>query len=85
MDLFKLDLVSGNHCRSNSSLFGCELKTCGDDGMRVKLKELGEIVTGNTPSKQVTEFWDSDDICFVKPDTITASLGIRNLCPTRIL
>ena len=39
--------------------------------MKVKLRELGEIVTGNTPSKQVTEFWDSDDICFVKPDTIS--------------
>ena len=46
--------------------------------MRVKLRELGEIVTGNTPSKQVTEFWDSDDICFVKPDTINET-GISSI------
>ncbi len=38
--------------------------------MRVKLKELGTIITGNTPSKKNTEYWDSDDICFVKPDII---------------
>lgn len=38
--------------------------------MKVKLKDIGKIITGNTPSKQTTEYWDSDDICFVKPDTI---------------
>ena len=38
--------------------------------MRVKLKELGDIITGNTPSKKTAEYWDSDDICFVKPDII---------------
>lgn len=34
----------------------------------VKLKELGELVTGNTPSKQVEEFYESNDIPFIKPD-----------------
>lgn len=38
--------------------------------MRVKIKELGDIITGNTPSKKNLEFWDSNDICFVKPDII---------------
>lgn len=37
----------------------------------MKLKELGAIVTGNTPSKQSVENWDSPDICFVKPDIIS--------------
>ena len=37
----------------------------------MKLKELGTIVTGNTPSKQSVENWDSPDICFVKPDIIS--------------
>lgn len=41
--------------------------------MRVTMKELGEIITGNTPSKKIEEFWDSDDICFVKPDIIADS------------
>ncbi len=34
------------------------------------IKELGEIITGSTPSKKTEEFWNSDDICFVKPDII---------------
>lgn len=38
--------------------------------MRVKIKELGDIITGNTPSKKNLEFWDSKDICFIKPDII---------------
>lgn len=33
----------------------------------MKLKELGEIVTGNTPSKKNEEFYESNDICFFKP------------------
>ena len=39
--------------------------------MEIKIKELGEIITGNTPSKTVAEFWNSEDICFVKPDIIS--------------
>ena len=42
--------------------------------MRAKLKELGTIITGNTPSKKNTEYWGSDDICFVKPDIIDDNL-----------
>ncbi len=38
--------------------------------MEVAIKDLGEIITGNTPSKKDESFWDSDDICFVKPDGI---------------
>ena len=38
--------------------------------MEVMMKELGEIITGNTPSKKTEEFWNSEDICFVKPDII---------------
>lgn len=41
--------------------------------MRVKLKELGTISTGSTPSKNVSEFYDSADIGFVKPDLISDS------------
>lgn len=39
--------------------------------MKVALKELGKIITGNTPSKKEAEFWNSDDICFIKPDIIS--------------
>ena len=37
----------------------------------VKLKELGDIITGNTPSKKEISYWDSKDICFVKPNSIS--------------
>lgn len=35
-----------------------------------KIKELGDIATGNTPSKKNKEFYDSKDIMFIKPDDI---------------
>lgn len=39
--------------------------------MKVKLKDLGKIITGNTPSKHISEFYNSEDIGFVKPDIIS--------------
>ncbi|SHE39563.1 restriction endonuclease subunit S [Schwartzia succinivorans] len=38
--------------------------------MEIELKKLGKITTGNTPSKKDARYWDSTDICFVKPDGI---------------
>ena len=37
------------------------------------LEELGEIITGNTPSKKIEKFWDSEDIYFIKPDIIRSN------------
>lgn len=42
------------------------------------MKELGEIITGNTPSKKTEAFWSSEDICFIKPDII-ADDGINEI------
>ena len=42
------------------------------------MKELGEIITGNTPSKKTEAFWNSEDICFIKPDII-ADDGINEI------
>ena len=39
--------------------------------MERMIKELGEIITGNTPNKEIGEFWNSKDICFIKPDIIS--------------
>lgn len=39
--------------------------------MEIMMKSLGEIITGNTPSKKNEEFWNSGDIYFVKPDIIS--------------
>jgi type I restriction enzyme S subunit len=38
--------------------------------IKVRLNELGEIITGNTPSKKNKEYYDSNDIPFVKPDDL---------------
>lgn len=46
--------------------------------MKVMMKELGEIITGNTPSKKTEAFWNSEDICFIKPDII-ADNGINEI------
>ena len=35
------------------------------------LKKIGKISTGNTPSKKHREYYNSDDIGFVKPDSIS--------------
>ena len=51
---------------------------------KVKLDKLGKIITGNTPSKKILEFYDSNDIPFIKPDDfktideISSSKGNKN-------
>ena len=51
---------------------------------KVKLGDLGKIITGNTPSKKTLEFYDSNDIPFIKPDDfktideISSSKGNKN-------
>ncbi len=44
--------------------------------MKVKLKELGAIFTGNTPSKKIDSYWSSNDIKFIKPDVIKDDLCV---------
>ena len=36
----------------------------------VKLKDVGKIITGNTPKTSEKENYESHDICFVKPSDI---------------
>ncbi len=33
----------------------------------MKIRDLGQIITGNTPSKNNKEYYESNDICFFKP------------------
>ena len=37
---------------------------------RFKLKDIGTIITGNTPKTSDNRNYDSNDICFVKPSDI---------------
>lgn len=43
------------------------------------MRKLGEIITGNTPSKNNEEFWNSEDIYFIKPDII-ADGEVNEIC-----
>jgi len=36
-----------------------------------RLGEVNEIITGNTPSKNESSFWENKDIFFVKPDDLS--------------
>ncbi|RGG51691.1 restriction endonuclease subunit S [Roseburia sp. AF20-18LB] len=47
--------------------------------MEMMMRELGEIITGNTPSKNNEEFWNSEDIYFIKPDII-ADGEVNEIC-----
>ncbi len=38
---------------------------------KVRIGELGDIYTGNTPSKKNNEFYESEDIMFIKPDILS--------------
>ena len=38
--------------------------------MRIKLGEIGKIITGNTPKTSEAENYNSNDICFIKPSDI---------------
>ena len=41
--------------------------------MIVKLKNIGTIITGNTPSKKNENYYNSNDIYFIKPDVLSDS------------
>ncbi len=42
-----------------------------DGWQEKKLSECGKIITGKTPSKTVKEYWNSNDVSFIKPDDFT--------------
>lgn len=38
--------------------------------LMVPIDELGEVMTGTTPSMKKQEYYESDDICFIKPSDL---------------
>lgn len=38
---------------------------------KVLIGDLGDIYTGNTPSKKINEYYNSNDIMFIKPDIMS--------------
>ena len=57
--------------KSTNPDFRVKCKSAFVGGMKLKISELGKVITGNTPSKKIKEFWDKDDVGFVKPDIIS--------------
>lgn len=45
--------------------------------IEVRIGDLGDIYTGNTPSKSIEEYYESNDIMFIKPDIM--SFNIENI------
>lgn len=45
---------------------------------KIKIKDLGEIVTGNTPSKSDSQNYNSEDFNFYKPTDLNKGLNIHN-------
>ena len=45
--------------------------------MKIKLGELADIMTGNTPSMKVNEYYDSNDIPFIKPDSFKSNFELK--------
>lgn len=45
--------------------------------MKIKLGELANIMTGNTPSMKVNEYYDSNDIPFIKPDSFKSHFKLE--------
>ena len=42
------------------------IRICGDEGMKYKLGELCDVVSGGTPSRAITEFWEGGTIPWIK-------------------
>ena len=45
--------------------------TIPDNWVWTRLGDVNEIITGNTPSKNESSFWENKDIFFVKPDDLS--------------
>ena len=45
---------------------------------QIKIKEIGEIITGTTPSKSVSNYWDNGNIIWVTPTDINDNRDIND-------
>ncbi len=48
-----------------------------DNWVWTKVKEVNEVVTGNTPSKKVQEYWENRNINFVKPSDLSQKRNLK--------
>ena len=49
-----------------------------DNLKQIKIKEIGEIVTGTTPSKSINSYWDNGNIIWVTPTDISDNRDISD-------
>ncbi len=50
----------------------------------VKLKDIGKVITGKTPKTNIKEYWNSNDIPFVKPTDFINKITVLNKYKTYI-
>ena len=48
---------------------------------KVKLGDICEVITGNTPSKKIKEYWDKDEVPFITPPELKYE-GINYITPS---
>lgn len=51
---------------------------------KVKIKDIGKVVTGKTPSKRIDEYWNKKDIPFLKPDDLSNNINLLKSYKTYI-
>ena len=44
--------------------------------VKVKIKDIGKVVTGKTPKTNINEYWNSNDVPFVKPTDFINAITI---------
>ena len=49
-----------------------------DNLKQIKIKEIGKIVTGTTPSKSINSYWDNGNIIWVTPTDISDNRDIND-------
>ena len=48
---------------------------------KVKLGDICEVITGNTPSKKIKEYWNKDEVPFITPPELKYE-GINYITPS---
>ncbi|MEB7366710.1 restriction endonuclease subunit S [Staphylococcus borealis] len=80
----KLELLEQQKKGYMQKIFSQELRFKDEKGndytnwVTRKIKEIGSVYTGNTPSKKKTEYWDSRDYIWITPTDINEKKNLKN-------